>query len=100
MTLRRPGLQKLIAQLAATVLCAIALGGCNGGVDPANGSSSGGSGSGCDPNYKGACLDPNASDYDCAGGSGNGPKYVEGPVQVVGSDTYGLDRDGDGTGCD
>jgi hypothetical protein len=54
----------------------------------------------CDPNYTGACLDPNASDYDCAGGSGNGPKYVQGPIQVVGTDHYGLDRDGDGTACD
>ena len=26
----------------------------------------------CDPDYSG-CLDPNASDYDCEGGSGNGP---------------------------
>ena len=54
----------------------------------------------CDPNYKGACLDPNASDYDCAGGSGDGPKYVQGPVSVVGDDHYGLDADGDGVGCE
>lgn len=53
---------------------------------------------GCDPNYTG-CV-PIAPDVDCAGGSGNGPAYVEGPVQVVGSDIYGLDRDGDGTACD
>jgi hypothetical protein len=46
------------------------------------------------------CLDPNASDYDCAGGSGNGPKYVEGPIQVEGSDPFGLDADGDGVGCE
>src|SRR5262249_53410509 len=57
------------------------------------------SGSKCDPSYKGACLDPNASDYDCAGGSGNGPKYP-GPVRVVGPDHYGLDADGDGYGCE
>jgi hypothetical protein len=37
----------------------------------------------CDPSYKGACLNPAASDYDCAGGSGNGPYYT-GPVRVVG----------------
>jgi hypothetical protein len=54
----------------------------------------------CDSNYKGACLDPNASDYDCAGGSGDGPKYVQGPVTVVGDDHYGLDADGDGVGCE
>jgi hypothetical protein len=53
----------------------------------------------CDPNYAGACLDPNASDYDCAGGSGDGPLYT-GPVQVVGDDHYGLDSDNDGLGCE
>jgi hypothetical protein len=53
----------------------------------------------CDPNYSGACV-PIASDVDCAGGSGNGPAYVQGPVQVVGTDIYGLDADGDGTGCE
>ena len=54
---------------------------------------------GCDPNYTGACV-PIASDVDCAGGSGNGPAYVRGPVRVVGVDIYGLDRDGDGIGCE
>jgi len=58
----------------------------------------GGSG-GCDPNYVGACLDPTSYDYDCAGGSGDGPDYT-GPVQVVGSDPYGLDADGDGYACE
>lgn len=53
----------------------------------------------CDPNYSGACV-PVASDVDCAGGSGNGPAYVQGPVRVVGKDIYGLDRDGDGIGCE
>ncbi|MFF2053331.1 hypothetical protein ACFVU2_17150 [Leifsonia sp. NPDC058194] len=53
----------------------------------------------CDPNYAGACV-PIASDVDCAGGNGNGPAYVEGPVQVVGTDIYDLDRDGDGVGCE
>jgi hypothetical protein len=55
--------------------------------------------SGCDPNYSGACLDPAASDYDCEGGSGDGPLYT-GTVTVVGEDHYGLDADGDGTGCE
>ena len=54
---------------------------------------------GCDPNYSGACV-PIASDVDCAGGSGNGPAYVRGPVQVIGSDIYDLDRDGDGVACE
>ncbi len=53
----------------------------------------------CNPNYSGACV-PNASDVDCAGGSGNGPAYVQGPVLVIGSDPYDLDRDGDGIGCE
>ncbi|WP_170154372.1 G5 domain-containing protein [Protaetiibacter intestinalis] len=55
--------------------------------------------SGCDPNYSGACV-PIASDVDCAGGSGNGPAYVRGPVRVIGTDIYDLDRDGDGIACD
>jgi hypothetical protein len=54
----------------------------------------------CDPNYRGACLKANASDYDCAGGSGNGPYYVRGPVGVVGRDHYRLDADHDGIGCE
>jgi hypothetical protein len=53
----------------------------------------------CDPNYAGACLMPNASDYDCEGGSGNGPYYT-GEVTVIGVDHYGLDADGDGIGCE
>ncbi|MFK4761449.1 G5 domain-containing protein [Microbacterium sp. ZW T5_45] len=56
-------------------------------------------GNGCDPNYTGACV-PIASDVDCAGGGGNGPAYVTGPVHVVGNDIYDLDRDGDGIACD
>jgi hypothetical protein len=43
---------------------------------------------------------PVASDVDCAGGSGNGPAYVDGPIRVTGSDQYDLDRDGDGIACD
>ena len=54
--------------------------------------------SNCHPSYE-PCLDPNASDYDCEGGSGDGPMYT-GFVTVKGSDDYGLDSDGDGTGCD
>jgi hypothetical protein len=53
----------------------------------------------CDSNYADACV-PIASDVDCAGGSGNGPAYVNGPVRIVGSDVYDLDRDGDGIACD
>jgi hypothetical protein len=43
---------------------------------------------------------PISSDVDCAGGSGNGPAYVQGPVTVTGADVYGLDADHDGVGCE
>jgi hypothetical protein len=52
----------------------------------------------CDTNYSG-CV-PIASDVDCAGGKGNGPAYVKGPVKVIGKDIYGLDKDRDGIGCE
>ncbi|MDX9892888.1 MAG: hypothetical protein RB292_00550 [Patescibacteria group bacterium] len=52
----------------------------------------------CHPSYSG-CLKANASDYDCAGGSGNGPYYT-GKVKVLGPDVFGLDRDNDGWGCE
>lgn len=52
----------------------------------------------CDLNYSG-CV-PIASDVDCAGGTGNGPAYVKGPVKVIGKDIYGLDKDRDGIGCE
>lgn len=51
----------------------------------------------CTPGYR-ECLPP-ASDYDCAGGSGDGPQYT-GLVHITGSDPYDLDNDGDGVGCD
>jgi hypothetical protein len=54
--------------------------------------------SNCTPGYS-PCLAP-ASDYDCAGGSGNGPEYAYGPISITGSDPYGLDSDGDGVGCE
>jgi hypothetical protein len=54
----------------------------------------------CDPSYPDVCLDPNAVDYDCAGGSGNGPRYVQGPIRVRPPDPFDLDREGDGWGCE
>jgi hypothetical protein len=54
---------------------------------------------GCDTNYADACV-PIAFDVDCAGGSGDGPGYVDGPVRIVGSDIYRLDNDDDGVACD
>jgi micrococcal nuclease len=55
--------------------------------------------SNCHSSYTGACLTPGIGDYDCAGGSGNGPNYT-GRVNVVGYDEFDLDRDGDGAGCE
>jgi hypothetical protein len=60
-------------------------------------SSDAGASRNCTPGYS-PCLPP-ASDYDCRGGTGNGPKY-SGPVRVTGSDPYDLDRDGDGRACE
>jgi hypothetical protein len=53
----------------------------------------------CHPSYEGACLDPNSYDYDCEGGSGDGPDYT-GEVTVGGDDPFALDRDGDGIACE
>ena len=53
---------------------------------------------GCNANYT-PCV-PDDSDVDCQGGLGNGPSYVRGPVQVIGTDVYGLDSDDDGLGCE
>ncbi len=55
--------------------------------------------SNCNPNYT-PCVPNDPVDVDCKGGSGNGPSYVQGPVRVIGTDVYDLDRDGDGIGCD
>lgn len=52
----------------------------------------------CTPGYS-PCLPP-ASDYDCGGGSGNGPEYAYQTEVVTGSDPYDLDSDGDGYGCE
>lgn len=54
--------------------------------------------SNCTSGYS-PCLAP-AYDYDCAGGSGDGPEYAYGPIYVTGSDPYDLDRDGDGVACE
>ena len=50
----------------------------------------------------GPCLKDGIGDYDCYGGSGNGPNYTPpgATIKVVGVDVFGLDRDHDGYGCD
>ncbi len=50
-----------------------------------------GSGGGCDPNYSG-CVPDVDYDLDCAD--------IDGPVQVLGADPHGLDREGDGSACE
>lgn len=54
--------------------------------------------SNCTTGYE-PCLAP-APDYDCAGGSGDGPMYATGPIYVSGSDPYDLDSEGDGVACE
>jgi hypothetical protein len=80
---------RTLSIVIAVTIVGLAVSGCGASV----------SGGDCNPNYSG-CLDRNAYDYDCAGGSGDGPNYVDGPVTVLGEDEYGLDGDGDGIGCD
>lgn len=55
----------------------------------------------CTPGYS-PCIALKASDVDCWGGSGNGPRYTAPYVtyRVTGSDRYRLDADHDGWGCE
>lgn len=79
----------LLLALSTTTGCS-----SDAGADPRTTTTAGDCTAGYSP-----CIPP-ASDVDCAGGSGNGPAYVSGPVRVTGSDPYGLDRDGNGVGCE
>ncbi len=56
----------------------------------------------CTPGYSPCLAYHGGADYDCAGGSGNGPYYTKPGVtyRVTGSDPYGLDADNDGYGCE
>jgi hypothetical protein len=51
----------------------------------------------CHPSYT-PCLAP-TGDWDCVGGGGDGPNFVQGTVEVHETDPYELDDDGDGIGC-
>ena len=55
----------------------------------------------CTPGYS-PCIPNRASDVDCYGGGGNGPRYTRpGQVyRVTGYDRYRLDSDRDGKGCE
>lgn len=52
-------------------------------------------GKNCDPNYAG-CVPTYPPDLDCA----EIKQLGLAPVRVIGRDVHGLDRDGDGIGCD
>lgn len=41
-----------------------------------------------------------AMDYDCMGGTGDGPLYIQGPVYVGSNDPYRLDANKNGIGCE
>jgi FlgD Ig-like domain len=67
-----------------------------------SGGGGGGGGSNCTPGYSPCLVNHGGADYDCYGGSGNGPYYTTPGVvyRVTGSDPYGLDADNDGYGCE
>jgi hypothetical protein len=56
----------------------------------------------CTSGYSPCLVNHSGADYDCYGGSGDGPYYTEPGVvyTVSGSDPYGLDADNDGSGCE
>jgi hypothetical protein len=96
----------LVAGIAAATIATLAalptspVTAAGGGSATASPTASAAKKSKCHPSYRGRCLKRNASDYDCAGGSGNGPYYVSGPFRVVGSDPFRLDSDRDGIACE
>jgi hypothetical protein len=87
-----------VALVLALTFAIPAVGGCEYSTE--SGSRPNGASASCEPSYPDDCLDPDALDYDCEGGEGDGPEYVAGPVTVRGDDPFDLDRDGDGIGCD
>ena len=83
--------------------CAGYGGGSTGGGGGGSGGSGGGGAAGnCTPGYSPCLVDHGGADYDCAGGSGNGPYYTAPGVTYAVSppDPYDLDSDGDGQGCE
>ncbi|MGI8533343.1 MAG: hypothetical protein ACR2LP_00485, partial [Candidatus Limnocylindrales bacterium] len=55
----------------------------------------------CTPGYS-PCIRNKASDVDCHGGGGDGPRYTKPGVvyRVTGRDRYGLDSDDNGRACE
>lgn len=94
-------MHKVNRELVSVAIAAAVLVGCSSGAatrsNVAGGSGdqvrrlSGSSGPSCDPNYAG-CVPLVSFDLDCS--------EVSGPVQVIGRDPHGFDRDGDGRGCE
>jgi len=83
-------------KVAAISLILVTTSGCGESVDSNESIAPTGTSNDCTPGYV-PCLAP-MSDYDCKGGQGDGPGYT-GRVEVLGADTYKLDRDGDGIAC-
>jgi hypothetical protein len=92
-------MRKLVAVVATMSMAAGAAGAGSTAFAHAGSTQAGAAKKRCHKSYRGRCLKPNAYDYDCIGGSGNGPYYT-GLVRVVGPDVYRLDADGDGLGCE
>jgi hypothetical protein len=78
---------------------------CTGDVSPVDtyvADGGGGGGDDCTAGYSPCLVYHGGADYDCYGGTGDGPYYTEPGVTytVTGSDPYGLDGDNDGRGCE
>lgn len=83
---------KVAAEDAAIVGIAVVATGVAVAAACQNGWSSGG--------YRRPSYIAGNTDYDCFGGSGDGPMYVHGPFPLTGPDIYGLDADHDGMACE
>ena len=68
---------------------------CNNGSCP-----SGGGGSYSSAASLPAYSVPPGLDVDCAGGSGDGPRYIQGPFRLIGPDYHDLDRNHNGVACE
>ena len=54
---------------------------------------------GCDANYAGECVPDNQARVHCKGTPGGVGPAIQGPLLVVGWDSFGLDPDGDKVAC-